>query len=207
MSKLTKCKVCGAEISSNAKVCPQCGAKRKKHTALIIILVILGVLLFISAIASGSDEKPTKETGNAIEPKEKTEELFGVGDTAVFGRIKVTANEIKTAYGDDFFTPQNGNIYVGVNFTIENTSDTDVSISSLLLFDAYVDDSKCEYSFSAMSAFDASNNTLDGKLAPGKKMTGWYCVEIPENWTELELQVLQNWLSSSDSSAKFVFTK
>ena len=31
MSKMKKCKVCSKEIASNAKTCPECGAKIKKQ--------------------------------------------------------------------------------------------------------------------------------------------------------------------------------
>ena len=48
MAKLVKCRTCGADISSSAKICPQCGAKNKKPIYkrwwfwVIIIMVIIG---------------------------------------------------------------------------------------------------------------------------------------------------------------------
>ena len=72
-----------------------------------------------------------------------------------------------------------------------------------MLFDAYVDDVACDLSFTASAAFDG--NSLDGTIAPGKKIIGWYAVEVPADWAELELDVKANWLSSS--TAKFVFNK
>lgn len=48
MSKLIKCKTCGAEIAKNAKACPQCGAKNKKPIfkrwwfwTIIVVVVLL----------------------------------------------------------------------------------------------------------------------------------------------------------------------
>ena len=46
MAKLVPCKTCKAEIASNAKACPHCGAKRKKPIFLrawFILLLILGI--------------------------------------------------------------------------------------------------------------------------------------------------------------------
>lgn len=74
--------------------------------------------------------------------------------------------------------------------------------SSVLLFEAYADDVKCSYSLSAAMVFDG---TLDGSLAPGKKLVGYYAVEVPEGWQKLELDVQSNWLSSN--SARFLFKK
>ena len=73
----------------------------------------------------------------------------------------------------------------------------------MLLFEGYADDVKCDYSLSAACVFD--EGTLDGELAPGKKLVGWYALEVPENWNTIELNVQSDWLS--DSSAKFVFNK
>lgn len=66
--KTKQCSICGAEIATNAKVCPQCGGKNKKPVykrgwfiALIIIVLLLGIGM------SGDDEtedvqKPTSDT-------------------------------------------------------------------------------------------------------------------------------------------------
>ncbi len=94
-------------------------------------------------------------------------------------------------------------MFVGIHFTIENISDAEQTISTLFLFDGYAADVKCEYSFSAACAFD--EGTLDGNIAPGKKLVGWYALEVPENWNDIELNVQSSWLLGG--SAKFVFQK
>ena len=110
---------------------------------------------------------------------------------------------MKVSDGDGFFTPESDNVFIGVNFTIENISDEEQSVSSLLLFESYADDVKCEYSFNASCA--VSEGQLDGSIAPGKKLVGWYAVEASEKWSKLELNVRPSWLSSK--TATFVFNK
>ena len=168
-----------------------------------ILSMLLAVVLSFSFAACVADDSPTKEQGEAAQTQNVKEETFGLNDTAVFSDMKFTATEVKESYGDEFFTPENGNVFVGVKFTVENISDEDVVVSSLLLFEGYADDVKCEYSFAAACAFD--EGTLDGDIAPGKKLVGWYALEVPENWSSIELDVQSNWLS--DNSAKFIFTK
>lgn len=73
----------------------------------------------------------------------------------------------------------------------------------MLLFDTYADDIKCDYSFSANTVF--GDGTLDGELSAGKKLVGWYAVEIPQDWQQLTLEVKSDWLSSNKAS--FVFDK
>lgn len=168
------------------------------------LTMVLSVLMILTLCACDLEsDKPSKEVGASSQSSETVkEETFSLNETAVFNNLKFTATEIKESNGESFFTPESGNVFVGVNFTIENTSDEEQNISSILLFDAYCDDIKCDYSVTAACAF---GDTLDGSIAPGKKMVGWYAIEVPQNWQSVEMHVSSDWLSNN--SAKFVFTK
>lgn len=175
----------------------------KKLLALFIAVALC--LTFAGCVTV--DESPVKDTGannNETKPTEQKKELtFGINETAAFSTLKITANEIKQSEGDGFFVPEAGKVFVGVKFTIENISDEEQTISSLLMFEGYVNDVKCAYSFNAACAFD--EGTLDGSLAPGKKLVGWYALEVPADWSTIELDVQHDILSNNP--AKFVFTK
>lgn len=164
------------------------------------------MLTSFSACNTG-DNSPKKETNSdyvSEETAKKAEkEDFGLNDTAVFENLKVTATKLETSNGKDFFKPSDGNVFVGVNFEIENISEETQSVSSLLLFDVYADDVKCGYSVSSNVVF--GDGTLDGEISPGKKLIGWYAVEVPQDWQQLEFEVKSDWLSNT--KAKFVFTK
>ena len=164
---------------------------------------ILSIVLVVLLAACAVDDTPTKEQGDVQASAQKGEETYGLNETAAFKDLKFTAMEIKESDGDDFFAPESGNVFVGIKFTVENVSDEQQTVSSLLLFQGYADDVKCEYSFSAACAFD--EGTLDGSLAAGKKLVGWSALEVPEDWSTIEIEVQSAWLSNS--SAKFVFTK
>lgn len=169
-----------------------------------IICLLMSLMLLISLTACGMGDAPTKESGGGTAVStEKKETTFGINDAAVFKNLKFTATEIKESSGEGFFVPEDGNVFVGIKFTVENISDEEQSVSSLLLFEGYADDVKLSYSLSAVCAFD--EGTLDGTIAAGKKLIGWYALEVPENWATIELDVQADWMSNS--SAKFVFTK
>lgn len=169
---------------------------------LISILLCVAICLCFSA-CTVEDDVPQKETNNVQQADEEVDETFGLNESAVFEKLKFVATEIKENQGTDFFKPESGNVFVGVKFEIENISQEEQTVSTLLLFDGYADDVKCDYSFSATCAFD--EGTLDGELAAGKKLVGWYALEVPADWQEIELNVKSTWLSNS--AAKFVFQK
>ena len=168
-----------------------------------LILLLLCLALCLSMVACTIDDAPKKEQNNATQAatNNKEPQTFGLNESAVFSYLKFTATDLKQSEGKDFFAPEAGNVFVGVKFTIENVSDEEQSISSLLLFEAYVDDVKTSLSFTASCVFD--EGTLDGSIAPGKKLIGWYAVEVPANWKTLEIKVQADLFSNS--SATYVF--
>lgn len=170
---------------------------------------LLCLIMLLSLTACFGEDAPKKEvqdtTGESTDQQtvESKKDTFALNETAVFSDLKFTATEISESNGTDFFKPEEGNVFVGVKFTIENVSSESQSVSNMLLFDGYVDDVKSSYSFNAAIVFD--EGTLDGTIAPGKKLVGWYSLEVPKEWKTIELEVQDSWISSS--SATFVFEK
>lgn len=177
----------------------------KKIVALVLMLTIL-----FSLVGCFEENYPEKEVMNTQEIEEKKEveeqneeKTFSLNETAVFEKMKITAEEVKETVGEGFLTAEEGKTFVGIKFSIENISNEDITVSSLLLFDAYVDDVKANLSFTATTAF--SEGLLDGTIAGGKKLVGWYPLEVPADWKSIELDVKSDWLSNM--KARFVFDK
>jgi hypothetical protein len=156
--------------------------------------------------AVAAPENPSPDNGEGpSEPPSEQDDRFSLNETAVFRNISVTAEEIiiNDGWKDDewsIFTPSEGNIFVAVKLNIENTSSEDQRMSTILLFDAYADGVKLEYSFGAGSGLEG---TLEGNVSPGRRLVGYYGVEVSQNAQELELEVKSSWLSSG--KAVFVF--
>ena len=100
--------------------------------------------------------------------------------------------------------PTDGNVFVLCEFEIANNSNKEITVSSMMSFEAYCDDYTCTFSLGALME-KGNKNQLDGTVAAGKKLVGWYSVEAPENWSEIEISVKGDWLS--DKAATFVFNK
>ena len=98
----------------------------------------------------------------------------------------VTLLGISTGKGSSYYKPESGNTFIFAEFQIENNTDEEESISSMLSFNAYCDSYKCDYSFAADVA---AKNSLDGTIMPHKKMKGQIGLEVPSDWQELEIHV------------------
>lgn len=138
-------------------------------------------------VTEETTEEETEEETEPEETEEKTEEpeFYKVGEIAETDKVKATITEITKPKGGEFNKPAEGKEFVLVNITIENISeDKELNISSILGFNAYVDDVSINENLSAQIEAD---NTMDGTIVPGKKLTGTLGYEVPEDWKEIEV--------------------
>lgn len=193
------------------------GKEKKKGSCLKTILIVIAVIVVLGVIGSifGEEEKPekvadvntdtqTEEPSNETEtePEEDSEEqtVFKQGEVAEMNDVQVTLMGYEESTGSEFNTPAEGNVFVLANFEIANNSDSELSISSALSFEAYADDYALNYSFGALME-KTDSTQLDGTIAPGKKMNGWIGYEVPADWSNIEIHFTDNVWSSN----KFVF--
>lgn len=201
MQKMIHCKACGKEIAKSAKACPHCGAKNKKPPIGCLVALVLVILLAALGSAVGDDGpvKVPNESNSVAQTTQPAEgPVFTIGDTAAMDDIHVTLVDIHE-YNGEFMHPEDGNVYVAFELLIENKSDEEIVVSSLMCFEAYFDDFAANYSLSAQT--ESNLNPLDGEIAPGKKMTGAICYEVPEDWAAAELRFNPDW-----GYKEFVFT-
>lgn len=204
-SKMTSCKTCGAEIAKSAKSCPHCGAKNKNRKSLGIVLVVLGIFLIVGALTGGEDA-PTKvgeisnaESGSSNLP-EKTE--FTIGEKVALNDVVVTLVDVSQNSGDAFFGPADGNIFVVCEFEIENNSDKDIAVSSMMSFEAYVDDYATTINLASLAS--TNKTQLDGSVAAGKKMNGVVGYEVPKDWSEFEIRFTPNFWAGKEITFKHI---
>ena len=213
---LTNCPECGKEISDQADKCPNCGAptrkkaeekstKKKTRGCLGTVLIVFALLILIGAFGSmlSSDDKPTKvDSGDSAEATEEEKTEFAVGETASLNDVEVTLVSAEESNGTQFLAPEAGNI---LSFEITNNSDRDITVSSMLNFEAYCDDYSVNQSISGAASNSNGKVTLDGNVASGKKMNGIITYEVPEDYQRLEVSFTPDFWKSKD--IKFVVTK
>ena len=206
VKKETKiCKYCKTEIPKNAKVCPVCRKKQKHIGGFIALGIVALIVVIIIAANAGSDSKPKKVGDDKSASAGSSEkDVFTKGEIAEMNGVQVTLKDYEESNGTEFLTPDDGNVFVIVTFEIANNSDSEITVSSIASFEAYVDDYSVSTSISAESVKDGVG-ILDGTVAAGKKMSGIIGYEVPKDWKNMEISFTDNvW---SDSAFKFEINK
>ena len=151
----------------------------------LIVVVIIGFLGSLGGNKDSDGEKVASNGTKQEETKKKNEPtIYQVGDTIQLKNYKVTVNGLRTGMGNDFWKPKDGNEFLYIDCTVENTSDKEQAVSSIMMFKVVDGDGR---SLSQSLAPDA-NGQLDGSVGVGRKIAGEYVVEVPQGKTGLELE-------------------
>lgn len=134
---------------------------------------------------SAEQSSPAKESETQSQPKEEKTE-FAKGETVELKGVKVTLSDVKESTGNDIIKPKDGKVFLLATFEIENGSKKELTISSMLSFEAYVDGYSTNVDLSALAS--SEDKQLDGKVAPGKKMKGVVGYEAPSDYKNLEIK-------------------
>lgn len=229
--KAITCPNCGAPIKNNTVYVKRPNGQlaptpKKKSNKGIIIAIVIGIIVLIG-LFGGNSESETKSNDSksnnlkAVEDKEvievneeveninvdKKEAKYTIGEIAEYNNVNITLLGYEESNGNDWGTPAEGNVFVYADFEIENNSDEEISISSMMSFENYCNDYKLDYSSNALMALSTEDNTnqLDGSISPGKKMRGTLGLEVPSDWKVIETYYKDNvWL---DSNFSFIIEK
>ncbi|MDR1615957.1 MAG: DUF4352 domain-containing protein [Syntrophomonadaceae bacterium] len=201
MAKMINCKTCQAEITSTAKICPNCGAKNKKPVFKkwwfwVIIVIAIGAIGL--NMRGGESTTPISSTANmpttSTESKEtsSTESkstTFSIGDLITAKDFEITVDDVgfTNKVGGQYLssTPAEGGIYVTLDVSYKNISNEPKSSFRTPSFNL-VDPNGVKYStdISASSYYATEkdpNRKVFSDLNPGIKVSDNKVFEVSED--------------------------
>ena len=119
--------------------------------------------------------------------KQKEQIYFNLGETAELQNLRFTAVKYYESNGNEYRKPKDNNVFVGIEFVVENISQDEQFVYSDDMFESYIDDFKSEESDDARYALEGE--ALVGIIATGKKIKGCYAVEAPKDWSVIEVHI------------------
>lgn len=206
MEKQTKiCKYCKTEIPEDAKICPNC---RKKQTSklgkiakiLLLFCVAVFLLTFCSNVQkahneNNKDKNPKKVSeGNSIEQETEgiSGNIFQIGDVVETQNLRISFLEAEQYISDNqFLQPKEGYEYWKFTFKFENISDSDQTVSSLMDWECFADNTKAD------QTYIGDDNGLDATLSSGRETQGSIYFEVPQGTAQIELEYKISYLSDN----------
>ncbi|MFZ2523494.1 MAG: DUF4352 domain-containing protein [Minisyncoccia bacterium] len=147
----------------------------------IVVIVVLSII--------GSDSSNPQKVGETVvnNTVEKST-TFKVGDNVKLGNSIVTVNKVEYSQGGQYTKPAEGNEWVNLNVTIENTGSSQQYVTTL--GQMFIRDSeKNSYQVTVTNkAMENPGLGLDGAVIAQSKRTGWVGFEIKKGVTGLQFQ-------------------
>ena len=124
-----------------------------------------------SALTAQQDEDLEPNPSQEAIDQELVEQSIGnlkIGDSYIDENFSITLNEIRAQKSSEYFTPDN-DVWLILNFTIENTSNEIMNISSLLNFEVQGSD---YYRYSVTILGPDLKGSIEGEILPYSKVRG-----------------------------------
>ncbi|HLS35811.1 MAG TPA: DUF4352 domain-containing protein [Bacillota bacterium] len=131
---------------------------------------------------NGEDNEANNENeaeNNSNNVEENEDEDLQVGDTVNFDGLEITLNEVRNEPGGEFDEPDE-DLFVVANLTVENTTDEEETVSSILNVELRDDEG---YTYSTTILMDGTKGQLDGSVEPGGTLRGEIPFDVPESDT------------------------
>lgn len=114
---------------------------------------------------------------------------YGVGEKVEVDDLVVTLTDVMVSKGNSYYKPASGKEYVILQFEIKNDSKEDITLSTMMNFTFWCDNTICVIDVNALAtAMLSGKYQLDCAVETGKKVTGVIGYEVPKNWEQLKVE-------------------
>lgn len=153
------------------------------------LLAIIGGLILIGAISTPPQPQKVGEVSFGEQKASgETQIEFQVGDKIKLGGSILAVNKVEFSQGCQFAKPSEGNEWLNLNVTVENTSSSQLYLTTL--GQMFVRDGEGNSYQVALTdkVLENSSFGLDGTIIAKSKRTGWVGFEIKSGVTGLKFQ-------------------
>ena len=141
----------------------------------------------------------SEESGRTL-TQELHVDVYQIGDTLEHQDMRFTPNEVRTSMGDDYTSPDSGNEFVVVDITVENTSNEELSVSTLLQM-ALKDNQGRTYGTSIAALATLDRGFSQGQpIAPNSERRGEIAFEVEQGLSPLYLMMDFDFFTEGDKS-------
>ncbi len=160
------------------------------------------VIIVIGAI--GGKSNTSQKVGTTTNPASNTPEQtavqsYKIGDKIQMGNIILSVNKTETSTGGQYTKPAEGNKWIDLNLTIENTGSSQEYITTMgQMFILDAENNQYQVAVTAKRLQNPGSLGLDGALIAKAKKTDWVGFEVPKTAKGLKFQYNASFYSNKN---------
>jgi hypothetical protein len=178
------------------------GGENKLKKIIKWVLIALVVIIVIGAI--GGKSNTSQKVGTTTNPASNTPEQtavqsYKIGDKIQMGNIILSVNKTETSTGGQYTKPAEGNKWIDLNLTIENTGSSQEYITTMgQMFILDAENNQYQVAVTAKRLQNPGSLGLDGALIAKAKKTDWVGFEVPKTAKGLKFQYNASFYSNKN---------
>ncbi|QQS38797.1 DUF4352 domain-containing protein [Candidatus Woesebacteria bacterium] len=164
----------------------------------LLVIIVIGVFSSMGSDSEkvGSNSDNTQASNN---DSQQSQETYKVGDKVQMGDVILTVNNVETSDGAQYTKPSEGNHWVDVNMTIENTGSDQEFITTMgQMFVIDGENNQYQVAVTGKRLENSGSLGMDGALVAKAKKTDWVGFEVPKTATGLKLQYNASFYSNKN---------
>lgn len=157
------------------------------------VLAVIAFFIVIGMASGGeSDSQKVGENGSNTESQKQGQEtkdtVYKVGDQIKLDNAIITVNKVEYSPGGQYTKPAEGNEWINLNVTIENTGSSQQYVTTLGQMFVRDGDGNSYQIAVTNKALENPGLGLDGAVIAKSKKTGWVGFEIKKGATGIQFQ-------------------
>lgn len=166
---------------------------------MLIGLVVIIVLGAIGSKGSSTQKVGSNDTTSASKKEDVAPQNYKIGDKIQMGNIILSVNKVETATGGQYTKPAEGNKWIDLNLTIENTGSNQEYITTMgQMFVLDAESNQYQVAVTAKRLQNPGSLGLDGALIAKAKKTDWVGFEVPKTANGLKFQYNASFYSNKN---------
>lgn len=164
----------------------------------LLVIIVIGAFISMGSDSEkvGSNSDNTQASNTDTQPSQET---YKVGDKVQMGDVILTVNNVETSEGGQYTNPSEGNHWVDVNMTIENTGSDQEFITTMgQMFVIDGENNQYQVAVTGKRLENSGSLGMDGALVAKAKKTDWVGFEVPKTATGLKLQYNASFYSNKN---------
>ncbi|HRN70494.1 MAG TPA: DUF4352 domain-containing protein [Candidatus Woesebacteria bacterium] len=164
----------------------------------LLVIIVIGVFSSMGSDSEkvGSNSDNTQASNTDTQP---SQEAYKVGDKVQMGDVILTVNNVETSEGGQYTNPSEGNHWIDINMTIENTGSDQEFITTMgQMFVIDGENNQYQVAVTGKRLENSGSLGMDGALVAKAKKTDWVGFEVPKTATGLKLQYNASFYSNKN---------